>query len=311
MRQKEATTREEHMRRKDTIGLLLSGVGELSISVALFASSPSPSSLHRTCHRRLLSGRFPPFMTPQSLHDDSRLQAIPDVDNSSIMNRHDFLADAFWSTTSSSFTIASASTSKASTPSTNGPSITTNPVAQNADSLCKNGALMGESAVPGAYSSACMGLAERVVPLPRYRERLLVAMSKRAGGESGIVQAGIRNDFVTEPGLLVVQQKAGGSGSTGMTVWNSGLLLTRLLDAMVDELQRRQRQGVRGSKPKNDIEDDNIFWRNQDVMELGCGTGLCSIAAHRLGAKSVVATDGNPRVLQLEASRTFKSIFFS
>jgi SAM-dependent methyltransferase len=79
-----------------------------------------------------------------------------------------------------------------------------------------------------------------------------------------------------------------------MTVWNSGLLLTRLLDAMVDELQHRQR--TRGGESGSDV---NSFWKQQDVMELGCGTGLCSIAAHRLGAKSVMATDGNPRVLQL------------
>ena len=178
------------------------------------------------------------------------------------MDRQGFLADAFWSTTSSSIAIAS------TTPTATG---------KDAELVCQNGALMGESAVPGAYSSACMGLSERIVPLPRYRDRMI--------NKPTTIDAQPNN-----VGTIVVQQKAGGSGNTGMTLWNSGLLLTRLLDAMVDELQ--QRQG-------GDSTIDNYFWRNQDVIELGCGTGLCSIAAHRLGAKSVVATDGNPRVLEL------------
>lgn len=195
----------------------------------------------------------------QLLHRRVELYSLPDIDNHAIMDRQGFLADAFWSTTSSSIAIAS----------TTLPSTTT-----TAELVCQNGALMGESAVPGAYSSACMGLSERIVPLPRYRDRMK-SMDAQLNRE----------------GTIVVQQKAGGSGNTGMTVWNSGLLLTRLLDAMVEELQQRRQGG--------DSSSDNYFWRNQDVIELGCGTGLCSIAAHRLGAKSVVATDGNPRVLEL------------
>eukprot|EP00537_Pseudo-nitzschia_pungens_P004666 CAMPEP_0172373738 /NCGR_PEP_ID=MMETSP1060-20121228/53045_1 /TAXON_ID=37318 /ORGANISM="Pseudo-nitzschia pungens, Strain cf. cingulata" /LENGTH=364 /DNA_ID=CAMNT_0013100159 /DNA_START=122 /DNA_END=1216 /DNA_ORIENTATION=- len=188
------------------------------------------------------------------------------------MDRQAFLVDALWST-SSSLAVASTSTMTTTT--------------KSPESMCQGGALMGELAVPGAYSSVCMGLPERSVPLPRYQERMSSTRKKI-------------------PGTIVVQQKAGGSGNTGMTVWNSGLLMTRLLDVMVDELQRRQRlqEGGSASKAKNDNDDDrdNVFWRNQDVIELGCGTGLCSIAAHRLGAKSVVATDGNPRVLQLADS---------
>ncbi len=157
---------------------------------------------------------------------------------------------------------------------------------KDAELICQNGALLGESAVPGAYSSACMGLSERVVPLPRYRERIMDR--KQAASKTEDIQL-----MKDDQGTIVVQQKSGGSGNTGMTVWNSGLLLTRLLDVMVDELQRRQGQTCWESSI------DNVFWRNQDIIELGCGTGLCSIAAHRLGAKSVLATDGNPRVLEL------------
>lgn len=193
------------------------------------------------------------------------------------MDRQEFLADEFWS-----MAIASAST----TPSTD--ILTSKPSTQDTETICQNGALMGESAVPGAYSSACMLLSERVVPLPRYQERMSASAAKRTGTQIGTNEDNQNNLKQSDP--IVVQQKAGGSGSTGMTVWNSGLLLTRLLDAMVDELQRQQSQ---------DGGNGNVFWENQDVIELGCGTGLCSIAAHRLGAKSVLATDGNPRVLQL------------
>mmetsp|Transcript_12656 Transcript_12656/g.29629 ORF Transcript_12656/g.29629 Transcript_12656/m.29629 type:complete len:428 (-) Transcript_12656:443-1726(-) len=206
----------------------------------------------------------------------SQFHNVGDINSNAIMDRQAFLVDALWSTSSS---LAVASTSTMTT--------TTTTTTKSPESMCQGGALMGELAVPGAYSSVCMGLPERSVPLPRYQERMSSTRKKI-------------------PGTIIVQQKAGGSGNTGMTVWNSGLLLTRLLDVMVDELQRRQRlqEGGSASKAKNDNDDDrdNVFWRNQDVIELGCGTGLCSIAAHRLGAKSVVATDGNPRVLQLADS---------
>jgi len=158
---------------------------------------------------------------------------------------------------------------------------------------------MSESAVPGAYSSVCMGLPERVIPLPKYRERYR-SLSKNLfdNGSSG------------QPGTIIVQQQAGGSGNTGMTVWNSGLLLTRLLDVMVGELQQRERQRRGGSATSKD-ENDNNFWMNQDVIELGCGTSLCSIAAQQLGARSVIATDGNPGVLQLAESNIRRNCYYT
>jgi predicted nicotinamide N-methyase len=121
-----------------------------------------------------------------------------------------------------------------------------------------------ERAIPGAYTSVCMTLSERVFPLPRLQRRLHQSNTN---------------------GTIVIRQQAGGSGATGMTVWNSGLLLARLLDELVEKLSATPR-----------LKD---FWSGQDVLELGCGTGIGSIAAHLLGAKSVVATDGNDKVLEL------------
>ena len=129
-------------------------------------------------------------------------------------------------------------------------------IAENSEAICQNGAVVEERAIPGAYSSVCMTLPERIVPLPKFSTRN------------------------QKQGKLIIGQQAGGSGQTGKTVWNSGLLLARLLDELVDKLSSH-----------HEYKD---FWSSQSIIELGCGTGLGSIAAHRLGAKSVVATDGNP-----------------
>ena len=64
-----------------------------------------------------------------------------------------------------------------------------------------------------------------------------------------------------------------------MSVWNSGIILTRLLDKV------------------NQI--DPTFLKDATVVELGCGVGLASIAAAKLGALLVIATDNNPEVLNL------------
>lgn len=247
-------------KRRVCIALLLSILTGLSISNALVSLSND-----NICPRWLLSSELRPAAT-RLFPYRSRLYSILGIDNNAIIDRQDFLVDSLYSMASSSIAISS----------TTEPSTT----ARDAEAICQNGALIGELAVPGAYSSTCMGLSERIVPLPRYQERV-AAMNRK-----------IKSADIQQSGTITVQQKAGGSGNTGMTVWNSGLLLTRLLDGMVDELQRQQPQ-------KGGESSDNAFWRNQDVIELGCGTGLCSIAAHRLGAKSVLATDGNPRVLQL------------
>lgn len=146
---------------------------------------------------------------------------------------------------------------------------------------------MAEMPVPGAYSSLCMGLQERAVPLVRYRERLNSGRGsgRGEGRHRGRGRGPSSSDAAS---TVVVQQQPGGSGQTGMSVWNSGLLLTRLLDGFVDETEDHQ------ERP-----DGASFWKRQEVLELGCGTGLVSIAAHKLGVRSVMATDGNPQVVRL------------
>jgi SAM-dependent methyltransferase len=117
------------------------------------------------------------------------------------------------------------------------------------DDPCANGALVPEQAVPGAYNQACMNLPERTIPV----------LSRGRGKSSN--------------SSIQIRQEASGSGKTGLAVWNSGLLLVRLLQAL----------------PTLPL----------TVLELGCGAGLVSIAASKLGAPLVLATDGNPQVLEL------------
>jgi predicted nicotinamide N-methyase len=120
--------------------------------------------------------------------------------------------------------------------------------------ICQNGALVPEVAVPGAYNQVCMNLPERILKIDTNSQQ-----------------------------VIRIQQQTSGSGKTGLAVWNSGLVLMRLLVAL---------------KEQGAIQD----WNNQRVLELGCGTGLVSIVASRLGSKSVLATDGNPDVVALTRS---------
>lgn len=69
------------------------------------------------------------------------------------------------------------------------------------------------------------------------------------------------------------------AGRTGVAVWNSGLLMTRLLDALTTQ--------------------SPSWLKHKTVIELGCGTGLASITAAKLGALQVLATDGNADVVAL------------
>lgn len=126
--------------------------------------------------------------------------------------------------------------------------------------LCRNGALIPEQAVPGAYSNSCMALPRRIVPLQ-------VPCKKNAAAS-------------TETTFLTISQEASGSGKTGLAVWNSGLLLTRVLQSLALEIPQ-------------------WFARQERMLELGCGTAVVSIACHRLGAPYVLATDGNPDVVRL------------
>lgn len=128
---------------------------------------------------------------------------------------------------------------------------------------CLNGAIVGESQISGAYQQICMELPSRSIPLRSTGDVLTIAQGT-ADGASRTVQ-----------------------GRTGVAVWNSALLLTRLMDA------------ISAQEAKASISQDRSLLRDKTVLELGCGCGLSSIAAAKLGASRVIATDGNSEVVQL------------
>jgi ribosomal protein L11 methylase PrmA len=138
---------------------------------------------------------------------------------------------------------------------------------------CQNGALVAEQAVPGAYQQVCMSLPIRNVPIAVPASRLHQSRSS-----SGTVQ-------------LQLEQGGAAAGTTGLAVWNSSLLLSRLLQALV---------AADDTAPAVDGTKKDAFLSSQSsVWELGCGTGLVSLTTAALGAGSVQATDGNPAVVDL------------
>jgi len=116
----------------------------------------------------------------------------------------------------------------------------------------------------------------------------------------------------------------GGSvaGRTGVALWNSGILLTRLIDALAllegttdtttdtsttstSSTITKSKNISTSSKNANSKNTNSAtttkdtFFRDKTILELGCGTALASIAASKLGAGYVIATDGNKEVLGL------------
>lgn len=130
---------------------------------------------------------------------------------------------------------------------------------------CRQGALASEQAIPGAYQQECMGLSMREIPL-----QISKNPPKRI--------------------LLQVHQEATGAGSTGTVIWNSGLLLTRLLEELITNAVSDGKINDRFPLAK---------YSEMTVLELGTGTGVVSMVAAALGAARVIATDGNSRVVQL------------
>ena len=122
---------------------------------------------------------------------------------------------------------------------------------------CLDGAIVGESQISGAYQQICMELPVRSIPLRSTGDVLTIAQGTTEGGSTRTVQ-----------------------GRTGVAVWNSALLLCRLLDAIP-------------------MSQDKSFLTGKTILELGCGCGLSSIAAAKLGASRAIATDGNAEVVQL------------
>ncbi|GMH86579.1 hypothetical protein TrVE_jg10676 [Triparma verrucosa] len=137
------------------------------------------------------------------------------------------------------------------------PAATTLPAATppaNANS-CGN-TILPESTVPGAYYVKCFDQKIRQITLQ--------------DGQTLDITQGSTN--------------AGMGGRTGIALWNSSILLTRLLTSLCAE-----GRALVSSSAKN--EDVN-------VIELGCGVGLPSLAVAKY-VKGVAATDGNEEVLQL------------
>ena len=117
---------------------------------------------------------------------------------------------------------------------------------------CQSGTLMPEQAITGAYEQECMKLPIREIPYSMNGQQTA--------------------------GTLKIRQGLAGAGTTGLAVWNSSVLLSRLLQELA-----RYSNG----------------WSSLKVLELGCGTGLASLTAAALGANRVLATDGNPAVVSL------------
>eukprot|EP00984_Skeletonema_dohrnii_P018907 scaffold8947_cov124-Skeletonema_dohrnii-CCMP3373.AAC.5 len=118
---------------------------------------------------------------------------------------------------------------------------------------CNDGRIASESQVPGAYQQLCMGLEQRTFKLQSSGDTITVAQGTNSAGGSV-------------------------AGRTGVAVWNSGILLTRLLD---------------------EINQASSIFKENTVLELGCGAGLASIALAKFGSSSVIATDANVEVLGL------------
>jgi len=127
---------------------------------------------------------------------------------------------------------------------------------------CKNGAIVSESAVPGAYQQVCMSLPTRSITLKSTGDTINIFQGTADDGGGG----GASNQGSV-------------AGRTGVALWNSGILLSRLLDSLAQE--------------------EHDFFKGKCVLELGCGTALASIVASKLGADNVIATDGNEEVCRL------------
>jgi SAM-dependent methyltransferase len=141
---------------------------------------------------------------------------------------------------------------------------------------CDNGMIVSETSVPGAYQQVCMSLPTRSLKLKTTGETITIFQGVAADDDD-------KSRGNNSKGLV--------SGRTGVALWNSGVLLTRLLDL----LETREEQG---------------FLKDKVVLELGCGPSMASIAASKLGAKRVIATDGNEEVVDLaRRNLEFNNIF--
>jgi predicted nicotinamide N-methyase len=148
------------------------------------------------------------------------------------------------------------------------------------EQLCQSGErLAPEVPVPGAYQQVCMTLTSCTVPVSVFSFRSKNDSGKLShendNSSSGIVELDVAQ--LVQPSSTAVSALPI-SGSTGFVIWNSSLLLSRLLQQLATEA---------------------LYGKT--VLELSCGTGLVSPTAAVLGAHHVLATDGNPAVVHLAA----------
>lgn len=158
------------------------------------------------------------------------------------------------------------------------------PQPQQLELWCAQGALTEEQAIPGAYQQPCMALPVRSIPVRKNNVVGAVPQQQYQHQHALEIQ---QRTAATNPQQSLQQQQL--AGSTGTVVWNSSLLLVRLLERLT-------------TTTLDDNNNSMLRLGDQTVLELGCGTGLVSLAASCLGARRVIATDGNPAVVRLAAS---------
>lgn len=87
-----------------------------------------------------------------------------------------------------------------------------------------------------------------------------------------------------------------GTYGTGATVWPAAVVLTKYLERIQNQ---EITENINNKDDKGICDDSQITICGRHVIDLGGGTGVTSIAAALLGAKSVVCTDGEESVVRL------------
>ena len=122
-----------------------------------------------------------------------------------------------------------------------------------------------------------MNLNERSFTLKSTKDEIIIYQGQVINSNDG------NNNKPSEPNTTL-------AGRTGVALWNSGLLLARLLDEIQINMNNQQ--------PNGDG-NESLLFQKKTVLELGCGTGFASIVASKLGANYLYATDGNMEALTL------------
>ena len=84
--------------------------------------------------------------------------------------------------------------------------------------------------------------------------------------------------------LQIQRGEIEGTYGTGACVWPAALVLVKYLERW---------------SHKSDMDDDKDLVKGKNVVDLGSGTGVTSVAAAILGARRVICTDGETKVVQL------------